>query len=61
MAVPLPYVFQALSILYNPDAQVGFSSIDNNSRFGTAIPVTNSLNNNIHKIYRSGGQSSTQH
>ena len=47
MAVLLPYVFQALSILYNPAAQVGFSSIDNNSRCGTAIPMTNTLNNNI--------------
>lgn len=49
MAVLLPYAFQAPSILYNPAAQVGFSSIDHNSRCGTAIPMTNTLNNNIHK------------
>lgn len=40
MVVLLPYVFQALSILYNLAAQVGFSSTDNNSRCGTAIPMT---------------------
>lgn len=40
MAVLLPYAFQALSILYNPAAQVGFSSIDNNSRGGTGVPMT---------------------
>lgn len=59
MVVLLPYVFQALSILYNLAAEVGFSSTDNNSRCGTAIPLTNTLNKNIHKTYRSGGQSST--
>lgn len=40
MAVLPPYVFQALSILYNPAARVGFSSIDNNSSCGTGVPMT---------------------
>lgn len=61
MAVPLPCVFLVLFILYSPAAQAGFSSIDKDSRCGTAIPMTNTLNNTIHRIYRLGGQASTQH